>query len=71
MASRNQRTIMEVWNFSPNIEDDDVRSASPVSMPDHGYATEYLEVAEKAEGADIDMADAFEPSGAEGKKFSR
>jgi len=63
--------VGQVWNFSPNLEDEDVRSASPVSMPDQGYTTEYLDTAGKAESADIDMADAFEPSGVESKKFSR
>ncbi|KAF2400767.1 F-box/WD repeat-containing protein pof1 [Trichodelitschia bisporula] len=36
MASRNQRTVMEVWSFSPPEEEyaDELRSGSPVSMPD-------------------------------------
>ncbi|KAF2715120.1 F-box/WD repeat-containing protein pof1 [Pleomassaria siparia CBS 279.74] len=36
MASRNGRTIMEVWSFSPPEDEfEDYRSASPASMPDH------------------------------------
>jgi F-box and WD-40 domain protein CDC4 len=35
MASRGGRTIMEVWDFSPPLEEDSSRAASPASMPDH------------------------------------
>ncbi|KAF2100502.1 WD40 repeat-like protein, partial [Rhizodiscina lignyota] len=36
MASRGGKTVMEVWSFSPPEDEfEDLRSASPVSMPDH------------------------------------
>lgn len=35
MASRGGRTIMEVWDFSPPMEDESSRASTPVSMPDH------------------------------------
>ncbi|KIW49461.1 hypothetical protein PV05_11135 [Exophiala xenobiotica] len=35
MASRSNRTVMEVWSFSPPEDQWDRRSESPISLPEH------------------------------------
>ncbi|OQV02649.1 WD domain-containing protein [Cladophialophora immunda] len=40
MASRSNRTVMEVWSFSPPEDPIDRRSESPLSLPEHVPAAE-------------------------------
>lgn len=62
MASRNGRTVMEVWSFSPPEDEsgDELRSSSPASMPDHSmdYADPVLVGEEKLDDSgDVAMTD--------------
>jgi F-box and WD-40 domain protein CDC4 len=71
MASRGGRTIMEVWDFSPPLEDNGSRATSPASIPDH-LDVEYSRprsailpatsplVANVDSAGDVSMADAAE-----------
>lgn len=60
MASRNQRTIMEVWSFSPPEEYDEYRADSPASMPDHTITYDEPAPDAATSGEDVTMADASE-----------
>ncbi|KAK4915981.1 hypothetical protein LTR66_017049, partial [Elasticomyces elasticus] len=60
LASRAGKTVMEVWSFAPPEDElEDVRSVSPVSMPDHA-AREYQQspIASLGMQQDVDMKDA-------------
>ncbi|KAF2456417.1 WD40-repeat-containing domain protein [Lineolata rhizophorae] len=69
MASRGQKTIMEVWSFSPPDEDEEYRSSSPVSLPDHNMSdyrssteaarrpASYHDASHTLDGNDVVMSD--------------
>ncbi|KAF2144271.1 uncharacterized protein K452DRAFT_325474 [Aplosporella prunicola CBS 121167] len=57
MASRGQKTVMEVWNFSPPDDElDDYRAGSPYSMPEYNQANHAA--IEPHDMSDINMPDA-------------